>query len=176
MQLASIADNAGESGLATAALLAFELCQRQADVLSLTWDQIEGNLVSIVQSKTGSEVQAEIPEYLYRRLALQGRAGTNVVLRSDGEPWRNCIDDFRRKFRHIANEAGLPQRLTFMDLRRSGITEMADAGATDNEILSVSGHKTREILKVYAKTNRAQAAHGLEKRRQFVVINGALAR
>lgn len=96
-----------------------------------------------------------------------------IVVRADGRPWREDINVFRRKFRIIADAAGIPKTLTFMDLRRSGVTEMADAGATDNEMMAVSGHKTREMLGVYAKKTSIQAVHGLKKRRRFAAISAS---
>lgn len=166
------ADDMGESGIATAVLLAFELCQRQGDILSLTWAQLAGSFVRLRQSKTRAKVIAELPPYLCERLAKLRKERAEVVLQPDGEPWRKSMNVFRRRFRAIAEVAALPKTLTFMDLRRSGITEMAEAGATDNEILAVSGHKTREMLKIYARTTGAQATHGLEKRWRFAVVDG----
>lgn len=160
----------GHHGMAAAALLAFELCQRQGDMLALSWVQIDGLKVHIIQSKTGAEIVPEMPAYLRNLLRELHQESAKVITRPDGKPWCQHVNEFRRVFRQIADRAGIPGGLRFMDLRRSGITEMAEADATDNEILSVSGHKDRAMLKVYALRTPVQAANGLEKRRKHASI------
>jgi len=39
-----------------------------------------------------------------------------------------------------------------MDLRRTCITYLGETGASDNELVSVSGHKDRQMLKIYSLT------------------------
>lgn len=58
----------------------------------------------------------------------------------------------------------IPKRLTFQDLRRSGLSEIGDAGGTTDELRSLSGHKTREILAVYVVPSTEQARNALRKR------------
>jgi hypothetical protein len=53
-----------------------------------------------------------------------------------------------------------------MDLRRSGLTELGEAGATDDELRSVSGHKTREMVAAYVLPTDVQAGNALKKRRR----------
>lgn len=79
---------------------------------------------------------------------------------------------FRKVVRRIADQAGIPAGLTFMDLRRSGLTELGEAGATDDEIRSVSGHKTREIVAAYVLPTDVQAGHALNKRRHARKADG----
>lgn len=60
----------------------------------------------------------------------------------------------------IADQAGIPAGLTFMDLRRSGLTELGDGtGATDDEIRSVSGHKAGHALKKRHHARKADGGH-----------------
>ncbi|UES60098.1 hypothetical protein GFK91_30630 (plasmid) [Roseibium aggregatum] len=47
------------------------------------------------------------------------------------------------------------------------MTEMADAGATSQEMMSLSGHLTTAMVDVYASKNTAQTVNALEKRRMF---------
>jgi hypothetical protein len=50
-------------------------------------------------------------------------------------------------------------------MRRAGMDETGDAGATDDELRSLSGHKDRNVVHVYVKPNRRKAANALAKRR-----------
>lgn len=162
------ADRLGHPEIGTAVMLAFELCQRQSDILALTWEQIASNRVTIRQDKTDALVWIplkDLPEVL-GRLEATPRKGTRVVTPADGRAWGSNAHQFRKVVRRIAQAAGIPDTLTYMDLRRSGLTELGNAGATDDEIRSVSGHLTREVVKAYVLPNDEQAAHALEKRRK----------
>ena len=154
--------------IGTAVLLAFELCQRQGDILSLTWEQIAGNRITIRQNKTDALVWIpldDLPE-LVARLRVTPRRGGKIIADPDGRGWNTNAHQFRKVVRRVAQVADIPDTLTFMDLRRSGLTELGNAGATDDEIRSISGHLTREVVKAYVLPNDVQAAHALEKRRK----------
>ena len=45
--------------------------------------------------------------------------------------------------------------------------ETGDAGASDDELRSLSGHKDRNVVHVYVKPNRRKAANVLAKRRAY---------
>jgi len=61
----------------------------------------------------------------------------------------------------------LPAEYEARDMRRAGMDETGDAGATDNELRSLSGHKSRNVVHVYVKPNRKKAANALAKRRAY---------
>ncbi len=52
-----------------------------------------------------------------------------------------------------------------MGFRHGGLTELGDAQATDQEMMALSGHKTRQILTVYSKRSTEQARNAARKRR-----------
>lgn len=154
--------------IGTAAMLAFELCQREGDVLSLAWNQIKPTQVQIRQNKTEALVWlplTDLPD-LRCRLETTPRVSTLVIAQADGQPWLSNIHQFRKVVRRIADQAHIPAGLTFMDLRRSGLTELGEAGATDEEIRAVSGHKTREVVAAYVLPSDTQARNALRKRRR----------
>lgn len=69
-----------------------------------------------------------------------------------------------RTFRKIMNAAGLPSRLQLRDIRRTVLTDLANHGATDTEIMAYSGHKSRESLMPYVCISTQQARNAAEKR------------
>ena len=69
-----------------------------------------------------------------------------------------------RTFRNIMNEAGLPKSLQLRDIRRTVLTDLANHGATDTEIMAYSGHKSRESLMPYVCISTHQARNAAEKR------------
>jgi integrase len=69
-----------------------------------------------------------------------------------------------RAFRQIMEEAGLPKELQLRDIRRTVLTDLANHGATDTEIMAYSGHKSRESLMPYVCISTHQARNAAEKR------------
>ena len=61
---------------------------------------------------------------------------------------------------------GLPKELTFASFRHGGITEFADADLTDRQMRALSGHRTADVLDIYAKRTRTQRATAARKRWQ----------
>lgn len=69
-----------------------------------------------------------------------------------------------RTFRKIMVVAGLPSRLQLRDIRRTVLTDLANHGATDTEIMAYSGHKSRESLMPYVCISTTQARNAANKR------------
>ena len=69
-----------------------------------------------------------------------------------------------RIFRKIKVAANLPSRLQLRDIRRTVLTDLANHGATDTEIMAYSGHKSRESLMPYVCINTEQARNAANKR------------
>ena len=53
--------------------------------------------------------------------------------------------------RQLMNMAGLSEELRLSDLRRTGTTEMVDAGVSMGNIMSVTGHANPQSVKPYMK-------------------------
>ena len=62
------------------------------------------------------------------------------------------------------NEAGLSENLRLSDLRRTGTTEMVDAGVSMGNIMAVTGHANPQSVKPYIKHTFDSANYALEKR------------
>ena len=73
-------------------------------------------------------------------------------------------NNISRVFRSIMRLAGLPNELQLRDIRRTVLTDLANHGATDTEIMSYSGHKSRESLSPYIVINTDQARNAAAKR------------
>ncbi|MER8900076.1 tyrosine-type recombinase/integrase [Mesorhizobium sp. M0676] len=67
--------------------------QRQGDLLRLTWQQYDGKVIRLQQSKTGTRVVIPVGAPLKAALgALRDKVG-QILLNSDGVPWTS--DGFR---------------------------------------------------------------------------------
>jgi hypothetical protein len=71
---------------------------------------------------------------------------------------------FGHMFREIARAAGLPAAVQFRAMRHGGMTELGDSEATDQEMMSLSGHTNRATLKVYSRRSAIQVRNAARKR------------
>lgn len=60
--------------------------------------------------------------------------------------------------------AGLSEDIRLMDLRRTGTTEMVEAGVGMAQIMSVTGHSNPQSVKPYMKNTFASADYALTAR------------
>ena len=51
----------------------------------------------------------------------------------------------------VKDKAELPKELTAMDMRRTAITEMVEAGVDTTQIMAVSGHNSPNSMRPYIK-------------------------
>jgi integrase len=61
--------------------------------------------------------------------------------------------------------ANLPDTLRISDLRRTGTTEMVEAGVSMGQIMSVTGHANPQSVKPYMKNTYASAESALTLRK-----------
>ena len=153
--------------------MAYEWAQRVGDMRTLTWDDVDldAQRIDLKQSKRGAEVHLPIPDSLCDMLKQQKedfgfqsyvapkpapRGGTYV-------PY--TVDDIDTAINEVKTEAGLPKKLTAMDLRRTAITEMIEGGADLAHIMQVSGHRSPNSVKPYMVNTFSGASTALAKRR-----------
>jgi Phage integrase family len=145
------AHRSGRPSLALAGHLAVNLGQREGDVLRLAWSQYEAGSFTLRQQKTGRLISIPATAELREVLAAATRKSPIIVIaETTGQPYRE--DHFRHEFARIRGVAGLPASLRFMDLRRTAVVRLAEAGCSIPEIAAVTGHtidRTAHILEVY---------------------------
>jgi hypothetical protein len=79
-----------------------------------------------------------------------------------GKLWQRR--NFTGTVRRIARLAGLPDDLQIRDLRRTGATEAASAGATPPELMAVGGWANQASIRPYLVQTVEQAASVQAKR------------
>lgn len=156
------ADKDGEPSMGLAVELAYDIGQRQGDVLRLTWKDFDGQGFTLRQSKTGATVYAALTPAMSARLATMERGAIQVIVcRGTKKPYQP--DFFRHEFARIRALAELPETLQFRDLRRTALTEMGAGGAMDTELRAMSGHASSNVLKVYVKPSRTESTEAQRK-------------
>ena len=154
----------------TAYMLGRWTAQRRGDILGMVRDQYDGASISVLQNKTQNAKDAdvlviachsELKTYLD---ALPVEVGL-LVPGPNGKQWDESA--FAKKFRAHLDGLGL-QHLTFHGLRHTQATELAEAGSSDAEIMSVTGHTSSAMVRKYTRKARqkklaASAIARLEK-------------
>src|SRR5262245_6587835 len=153
----------------------------------LTWANYKPpgarNTVLIEHHKTGKQVPMPLsdgegplfPE-LTQYLDNLERLGVPIVLmkpqRKKGDakavvPRPFLLRTARNRVRKAARAAGLPDYLTMEACRHGGITELGDAGATEQEGMASTGH-TSPAFRIYQKHTTTQRTNAQRKRRIFL--------
>lgn len=128
--------------------LAIYTGQRRGDVIGMQWSHIEDGLISVAQQKTGARLLIPIHPDLAAVLDAIPRVGTTIVHREDGRAYTGT--GFSSIFRREQQRLGLGA-LQFHGLRATAATRLAEAGATEREIMSVLGHKTASMVTKYTR-------------------------
>ena len=139
--------------------MAYEWCQRLGDMRVLTWDSLDldNQKAHIKQSKRKAEVFLPISDDLNDMLKSQREDfGFQRYVTPRPKPRRGLYEPYsltKLPFigRKIMNEAGLSENLRLSDLRRTGTTEMVDAGVSMGNIMAVTGHANPQSVKPYMK-------------------------
>ena len=122
--------------------------QRRADVLAMQWRHIEGGMISVAQQKTGQRLLIPIHEELATVLKDIPRVGMNIVHRQDGRAYTGS--GFASIFQREKRRLGLGG-LQFHGLRHTAAAQLAEAGATDREIMAILGHRTTAMVTRYTR-------------------------
>ena len=75
------------------------------------------------------------------------------------------VTRFSKAGRAVMRDAGLSEELRLMDLRRTGTTQMVEAGVPMGQIMSVTGHSNPQSVKPYMRNTYASANSALTARK-----------
>jgi len=148
-------------------LTAFMLCvgtgQRIGDVVKMEWSHYDGSFISVAQEKTNARLWVACPNFLQDYLTSLPRAGKYMIAQTlhKGVAKRTIqsrVMDVRK--------AIVAQQWVIHGWRYNAAVSLAEAGATDSEIQSVTGHKTLEMVKKYrSQANQKRLSSAAQARR-----------
>jgi integrase len=123
--------------------------QRCGDVAAMTRAHRQGGLIRVVQQKTGAELWIAEHAELTAELARGPQGDMSLLVKTDGggfdgvslSPW----------FADAIEAAGLPDECVMHGLRKVAARDLADAGCTEHEIMSVTGHKSLAEVQRYTR-------------------------
>ena len=155
--------------------MSYEWCQRVGDMRLLKFENIDFNnkVLNLEQSKRGASVSLPISDNLFEMLQEQKRdydfqeyvAPVPKAIRSSYNPY--TLHRLSIVARKAIKLCGLPDELRIADLRRTGTTEMAEAGVSMGQIMSVTGHANPQSVKPYMKNTLDSAKNALTTRQNY---------
>jgi integrase len=157
------------------ARLVFELgigsVQRPADWVAFYWGDFDGENLRLTQNKTNKSLVLPCSEPLkaalreeLKRLGVHPHPNRPILLNAHGE--RLSQSGMMQLMRKERKRLGLSIHDQHA-LRYRGVMELAWAGCDDDEIMSYSGHETKQMVIIYAGLARQimRANSAAEKRR-----------
>ena len=157
------------------AQMAYEWVQRLGDMRTLEWESInfDAKRLDLQQSKRRAAVSLPISDELSNMLVQQHedfgfqKYVAPMIMPSGGEFIPYTKQRLSKLSRQVIIAAGLPTELWLMDLRRTGTTQMNDAGVSMGQIMSVTGHANPQSVKPYLTHTYASANSALAQRRSY---------
>jgi len=150
---------------------------RLGDILALRTFQFEDGWISVTPQKTVKlGIRLGIPYYLLpplgevvtRLLSVEWLPQTQVLRNLVGGPW--LIDNYEKKLNQVKARAGLAgENLHFHDLRGTLVTSLLEAGCTEAETGSISGHGLAQgNMRSYAARTRPLAESAYRKLAEYI--------
>ena len=137
------------------ALLLFTT-QRRSDVVRLGHKMVHDGWLQFTQAKNARQkpVKLEIPILLELQRIIEATTplGKETYLVTEfGRPF--STGGFGNRFRKWCDEAGLPD-CSAHGLRKAGSARLAELGASDREIMAITGHQTAKEVDRYTRGAR----------------------
>ncbi|MBT0676648.1 tyrosine-type recombinase/integrase [Komagataeibacter oboediens] len=131
-------------------LLALGTGQRGIDQIAMTWSAFDGDVIEVVQEKTGAKVwipcHPELKDVLEREMTL--RTADTILTSSTGRPWE--LGQFQSAVSKAIRSAGL-NGIVWHGLRATAASWLAEMGCTEREIMAITGHTTAASVSVYVR-------------------------
>ena len=156
--------------------MAYEWCQRIGDMRELKWENVflDRAELYLEQSKRRSQVFLPISDDLNTMLKQQKEDfGFQAYICPKIKPIQGVYVPYGKyeigiMARRIMRKIGLSDELRLMDLRRTGVTQMVDAGVDISQIMSVTGHTNITSVQPYIKNTFTSANNALTTRTNHV--------
>lgn len=123
--------------------------QRGSDVHRMTWPDVSGDAISVVQQKTGTKLSIALHADLQNVLVGTARDHVAIVTTEYGRPF--SVKGFGQFMSAAIRAAGLPDRCKAHGLRKAAARRLAEAGCTAHEIAAVTGHKSLAEVERYTR-------------------------
>jgi integrase len=130
--------------------LALYTGQRKGDLVLMARAHRKGGMIRVVQGKTGEELW--IPEHseLTAELSRGMVDHLSLLTTSQGKAFDAVY--FGAWFAEVIETAGLPEDCVLHGLRKTAARRLAEAGCSEQQIQSITGHATSRMVAHYTKS------------------------
>jgi len=144
----------------TPVLLALYTGQRRQDIVRMTWQQFQGDIIRVRQSKTRALLDIACHSELRRHLEQLKTRAKGVVICTSVEHRAYTPNSLSQALRRVIMQTDdFPKDRSMHGLRYAAGSRMDEAGCTVSEIEAVLGHQTFKMALKYAGQRlRAKAA------------------
>lgn len=126
--------------------------QRRSDVVTMGRQHLEDNRIRVRQQKTGAWLSIPMHRRLAEEVALLPEGKLTFLVTEYGKP--HSAKGFGEWMRKRCAEAGLAD-CTSHGLRKAAARRLAEAGCSNQEIKSITGHKTdKEVARYTAAADQ----------------------
>jgi len=171
-----IAQFEGRHEIGTKARLALALMlftgQRRSDAVVMGRQHIEGDTIKVSQQKTSAKLRIPLHPELRQIIEATPIENMTFLTTAYGKPFTPA--GFGNWFRDRCDEAGL-KHCSAHGLRKAAARRLADAGCSNQQIKSITGHKTdREVSRYTAAADQRRlateamaTAYGMEREQKL---------
>lgn len=141
--------------------------QRLGDCIKMRWEDFDGEYMSVVQDKTGTRIWVYCPARLQAYLSALPRRGKHILAKNLTQPLgKRTVQTAVEEVRKALGIMEGPNRLVPHGWRYTAARLLAEAGCSDAEIQSVTGHKTLAMVQKYrAQADQKKASKRAQERR-----------
>lgn len=143
--------------------LALYTGQRRADLVAMTKAHRSRGTVQVKQEKTDADLWIAEHSALTVELARGEQGHMSLLTTSKGKAFDPVY--FGAWFAEAIDDAGLPDDCVLHGLRKCAARRLAEAGCSEREIMSVTGHKTAAMVSLYVEdaNQRVQSSSAILK-------------
>ena len=123
--------------------------QRAEDLRRMRVDDIDDGWIRVRQGKTGELVELPVQASLQRDLEAFPPKGEFLISRPDGKPYGP--GSLSKLVKAALREAGIDEDRKLHGLRKATCRRLAEAGCSEREIMSVSGHRSSASVSGYVR-------------------------
>ena len=123
--------------------LLYYTAQRIGDVAAMQWRDIQDGSISVLQKKTGKQLEVPIHEELAKELTKHPRSLSTIIPGKLGEAKNNRI-------RLAIQAACAPHKVVPHGLRKNAVNALLEAGCSAAETAAISG-QSLQMVEHYAK-------------------------
>ena len=141
--------------------LALYTGQRLGDCIAMRWDKMVDGGIEVVQEKGGEHLWIQLHPHLSEVLADIPKKSLTILHNTWGRPWSK--KGFDNAISREKKRLGI--RKVFHGLRKTAAVNLAEAGCTDRQIMSITGHQTAQQVDHYVKaaSQKTRAKAAIEK-------------